>query len=133
MFAQTSRLEKEHENSTLHHRWRVDACDAKLNRREELIARQYPRGLRICKCNICRGEKKSLQKSSVVAEHLHRYGRTAYLCGSTNVRYMFYQCPVLVLYNFILHVFTTNADLLATTVQGIPSDDSDNEWDDAII
>jgi hypothetical protein len=46
---------------------------------------------------------------------------------------MFYQCPVLVLYNFILHVFTTNADLLATTVQGIPSDDSDNEWDDAII
>lgn len=76
----------EGQNSTLHLRWRIDARDNKLNCREEDLASRHPTGLRVCKCNICRGETKSLRRSAVVVEHLTRYGRAPFLRGSTKVR-----------------------------------------------
>jgi hypothetical protein len=79
-------METEGHNSTVHLRWRIDARDAKLNCREEQLARHRPTRLRVCKCNICRGETKSLRKSAVVVEHLTRYGRAPFLRGSTKVR-----------------------------------------------
>ena len=74
------------ETSTLHLQWRIDVRDTKLNCREEQLARHHPAGLRVCKCNICRGETKSLRRSAVVVEHLTRYGRAPFLRGSTKVR-----------------------------------------------
>jgi hypothetical protein len=73
--------------STLHLRWRIDARDAKLNRREDMLAEQHLQQLRICKCNICVGENRSLRKKEVVAYHLSRYGRVPFLRGSTAVRF----------------------------------------------
>jgi hypothetical protein len=79
-------MEERDETSTLHLRWRVEARDAKLNAREELVAADYLQGFRICKCNICVGENRSLRRRDVVEYHLSQYGRAPFLRGSTNVR-----------------------------------------------
>jgi hypothetical protein len=67
---------------------RIEARDLKLSRREEFLASEHPGGLRVCKCNICREEKKSLRRTHVVREHLRKYGRAPFLRGSTNVSFV---------------------------------------------
>jgi hypothetical protein len=77
------------EDSTLHLPWRIDARDVKLNLKEEVLSREHPQGLRVCMCNICLGENRSLWKAGVVATHLQLYGRAPWLRGSTPVRLLF--------------------------------------------
>jgi hypothetical protein len=69
----------------MHLHSRTEPCDLKLNQREEFVAFQHLRRLRICKCNICRGEKKSLRRTDVVGDHLNKYGHAPFLKGSRNI------------------------------------------------
>jgi hypothetical protein len=76
--------------STLNLQWRKDTWDLKLNQCEEVLARRHGHGLRICMCNICLGENRSLRKPEVVLNHLNLYGRASWLRGSTQVRFIFF-------------------------------------------
>ncbi|KAG0623573.1 hypothetical protein M758_3G184200, partial [Ceratodon purpureus] len=62
---------------------RRKARDAKLQFREELIADRTSAAKRICPCNICLGENRSLRFRAVVRDHLRRYGRHPSRRGST--------------------------------------------------
>ena len=62
------------------------ARDAKLNAREERLADRARATKRVCPCNICCGENRSLRYRGVVREHLKKYGRHPYHRGSTEVR-----------------------------------------------
>jgi hypothetical protein len=71
--------------STVHLRKMIDARDVKLNDREEILATQHLERLRICRCNMCLGENRSLRNIDVVKFHLNRYGQAPFLRGSTIV------------------------------------------------
>ncbi|KAG0632027.1 hypothetical protein M758_1G299200, partial [Ceratodon purpureus] len=62
---------------------RINARDAKLQFREELVADRSRATKRTCPCNICLGEGRSLRFRAVVRDHLRRYGRHASQRGST--------------------------------------------------
>jgi hypothetical protein len=79
-------MDRREEELMLHLRWRIEARDEKLECREELQATSHLGGMRICKCNICRGQKRSLRTSYVVGDHLKQYGPAPFLRGSTKVR-----------------------------------------------
>lgn len=78
-------MEYDHGHTTLHLRWRIEARDAKLDAREERLADLSGSDVRVCKCNVCRGEIRSTRKRAVVKYHLQRYGRSPMLRGSTEV------------------------------------------------
>ena len=65
---------------------RRDRRDAKLTFREELLADRHRQTKRLCPCNICMGENRSMRFRAVVRQHLHKYGRHPYRRGSTEVR-----------------------------------------------
>ena len=70
----------------LRDRRRRDARDAKLNTREEIRANRQGAFKRVCPCNICCGENRSMRFRGVVRQHLDLYGRHPYHRGSTEVR-----------------------------------------------
>ena len=71
---------------SLRDRTRIMARDVKLNFRQELLADRMGRDKRVCPCNICLGETRSLRFRSVVCQHLQRYGRHPAHRGGTEVK-----------------------------------------------
>lgn len=67
-------------------RWR-DARDVKLREREDLLAQGLGLRRRVCCCEICIGENRSLMLRSSADRHLKLYGRHPLLRGSTLVRF----------------------------------------------
>ncbi|KAG0574955.1 hypothetical protein KC19_VG305700 [Ceratodon purpureus] len=67
----------------VHDNRRREARDVKLEFREELVADRIQAFRRVCACNICLGENRSLRFKAVVRDDLRRYGRHAYHQGST--------------------------------------------------
>ena len=62
-----------------------DARDAKLSFREELLADRTRATKRVCPCNVCLGENRSLRYRAIVRRHLRNYGRHPCHRGSTPV------------------------------------------------
>ncbi|KAG0604677.1 hypothetical protein M758_10G187700, partial [Ceratodon purpureus] len=67
----------------LQDRRRRDVRDSKLSFREELLADRTRSLKRVCPCNICLGENRSMRYRAVVRRHLSEYGRHPYHRGST--------------------------------------------------
>ncbi|KAG0594482.1 hypothetical protein M758_UG081500, partial [Ceratodon purpureus] len=62
---------------------RRERRDVKLSFREELLADRTGARRRLCPCNICCGETRSMRYRSIVRDHVKRYGRHPYYRGPT--------------------------------------------------
>ena len=89
---------------SLRDRNRIIARDAKLNFREELLADRMGRHKRVCPCNICLGETRSLRFRSVVLQHLERYGRHPAHRGRTEVKFVMALWFLLKLHHGFFHI-----------------------------
>ena len=64
---------------------RQEARDQKLLFREEMVADRTMAARRVCPCNVCLGENRSLRYRAIVRQHLQTYGRHPSRRGSTQV------------------------------------------------